>query len=363
MSTIAAARAIVAELQAKQANLAARVAEAKAAREPIQRKLDAIQARRGRITIVVNAASTISRRTLADVGGEGYSIEHALKDKKPKEIVDAIASGGVKLSLGYGITYTARGLAGRIRIPKPDALRAWDRATKARRRAQAALDRAKAAESAAALAAFEGGAKITLDDLVADVAKVITIKTALATKPHPAQAAHELERLTDGQYGELSLAKRHLAHLTKRTEDNSCPTCLREKREADTAAAHRARVTALPRKRMTCPDHGPRLGYSERSERDQWVRENDGTEHWVANLPVLWCPVDLRRYVDVKQRQADAAKAAKPKRAKGRTVTFLCPNPECGETTSSAVVDDTVACEACEAEWDVNRVVRVKSAA
>ena len=58
--------------------------------------------------------------------------------------------------------------------------------------------------------------------------------------------------------------------------------------------------------------------------------------------------------------QVKATKAAKAAR-KVRTVTFICPNPECGETSTSEVDNGAVTCDACEVVLDVNAVKLVRA--
>jgi hypothetical protein len=365
MTALSEAREHLRELVAKRANLANDVKALEAERAPSEARATANNKRRTSHPVVIFAANSWTRSTMASLRVEGYSIG-TLVDKKPKEVADAVASGGLKVSYGggYGASYTARGLSTRVRTPDRAHIKAWDRAIAARVRAEAKLSEAKEAEVAAAKATFDAGVKVTFEELVADIAKaaILTAACEVYRKDPRVQASFELTRMTDGQYGSLSIAKRHVDHLAKKVDDGECSICKRLAQEGAAKAERISRITALPRRKFTCPEHNRRvLGYAERTERPEWVKDDDGTQHQVANLPVLYCPVDFRRYLDSRLYEADKAKAAKPVRApKTKEITFLCPNPECAETVTASVIGNTVTCDICDVEWDVSRVVKVK---
>lgn len=352
--TIAEAREAVQELVALQSNLAADLAAVKAQRAPAEKRLATNKLRRSKRPVVVLAANEHHRLSMAELrGGFGY----IPKDTKPKGVPELVAKGEVKISLGsgygFGASYTARGLSQRTMTPRPDDIKAWDRAIAARHRAEKKLDEARAHEKAMAAATFAGGTKVGFDELVADISADGILQLAVAALPDPYRIERELDRLVDGQYGRLTIAKAHLAHLVKKEDGRGCSTC--EVRVIDEAkrAERRTRIEALPRRKATCPDHGKRLGYVER------VREWEGNQQ-IAK-PVWWCPVDFVRYADGKQLAADQAAAAKAEakaaRHQPRLVWWICPNPDCSDDEQESEPEaGQVVCDFCEVGWDIDRI-------
>jgi hypothetical protein len=245
-----------------------------------------------------------------------------------------------------------------VRIPDAATLRTWKRASAARVRAEAVAAKARAAEKAAAAAAFEAGTKITLAELLPDLALTAKLILALKALPRSSNAEYELNRLTSSEFSELAIAKRHLAHLTKRDEDTGCSICQRAARDRKEADERKARITALPRNKATCPVHGKRIGYNERVRTARVRLTPDGEQEWVENFPVWYCPIDLAQYYNTALFLAERAKAEAKLKTKG--LTFICPNPECGCTVTSIVDNNMVSCDECGAEWDAGAVKPVK---
>lgn len=369
MTALSEARAQLHELEAQRANIVADMKVIEQARVIPGQRAEANNKRRLKQTVVINAANEVRLASMGVLRAETYGLQAIAKDNpKPRVILDAITTGGIKINFGggYGVSYTARGLSQRVRVPNKADVAAWDKARRARLRAEAALSRAQAAEKQAGQLAYDNGSKLTLEYLAADIAKAAVLTAELDRVPRVGQKEHELNRLIDGQFGQLTIAKRHVAHLAKKVDDPECSTCKTNAQRAAQTAERIATIKALPRRRWQCPDHGSKLAYFMRSERPEWVKFESG-ERQVPNAPLVYCPVDWKRYLDGKQLEADQAAAAKAEaRKKARApkeITFLCPNPQCGETSTSEVSGGEVACEACEVEYPVERVVKVKVAA
>lgn len=366
MSALSEAQAVVAELEAKRSALAEQIKAIEAERAPVVAKVSANHKRRAKQPIIASLAGTVHLMTRASISPQ---VDYYRGEVKPKALLDALASGGIKLGVGggYGASYTAKGLPGRVRVPDPATVRAWKRATAARERAEKAARDARAAELAAAAAAFAAGTKITLDELLPDLALTAKLKVAERALPTVYEAKHELDRLmADDDWGAMRVAKRHLGHLRKRDEDTGCMVCQRMAREKREADERKARIMALARQKATCPEHKVvKIGYTERLRSARVRLDPNGEPEWVENFPVWYCPVDFRQYNNTSLFLAEREKAAKAKPAKG--MTYICPNPECGETVTSPVISDQertwVECPVCESEWAADAVKRVKAAA
>lgn len=368
MTALSEARQELAELEAQRMNLAAEVKAAADRLAPIEAKRTALEKRRAKHPVVMFLASEHVRGTLASLRVESYATSHtgALVGKKPKEVVDAIASGGVKVTtsgaIWQGTSYTARGLATRVVTPTPATLRAWDRATAARKRAEKALEDARAAEKAAAKTAFEIGAtKVGFDALVADIAAAAVLTVAANAARDNTGNQGKINRLIDGQFGELTLMKRHVDHLAEKVElpDPPCVICQKRARENEQRDARITAIKQLGRRKFTCPTHGKVIGYAGRQRN---LRFDDTI---IEDCPVLYCPKDWTMYVDAKLLAADKAKAAKPAKVTkpAKVVSFVCPNPECEWEGESDVIDGMVTCDSCDVEYEVDRVKIVKRAA
>lgn len=348
MSVLSDARAAMAEVEGRRTALIAQVEAERAERAPLIAKIEANQKRRQRLPIIANLAGTIGLYTRASINPE---VSHYRGDTRPKALLDGLTSGGFKLSIGNDsyAGYTAKGLPGRIRVPEPATVRTWKRATAARERAEQRARNARVVELAAATAAFEAGTKISLAELLPDLALTAKLKLALAALPR-SQAEFELNRLTNNaEFGDLAIARRHLAHTEKRTEDAGCTVCQRAARERREAEEWRARITALPRQKAMCPMHGKvKVGYAERLRNARVRLAPDAEPEWVENLPVWYCPVDLVQYHNISLFLAEREQAAK-KAKRGKAIAFTCPNAECGEDVTAVPNGDEIICLVCEA--------------
>jgi hypothetical protein len=370
MTALSEARAELAELEAKRANLATDVKEADALRAPFAKKRLALGERLRKLPLVAHTAGRYQLMTRAGVYIQSYDLRN-LAGKKRADIADAIANGGVGINALGGVAYKAKGLAPRLRVPDPVAVKAFKRAVAASERADKRAREAQHAEDEALALVFTTGTKIELSELVEQLTTGAVAQLALDAHPEASEAKHQLSRLLDERWGELTNARRHVKHLANKADDPGCPPCLTAARDAAAAKERRDRITALPRRKFVCPDHKRRvLGYTERSARPEWIKTDEG-EKQVTGLPVLWCPVDFKRFIDSRTYEADLVKAAKlAKRAQARTakaVTFVCPNPECEETVTAVPegFDRIVTCDVCGAEWraDVVKTVKPEKAA
>ena len=360
---VAEAEARLAELETYRANLVASIDEAEADRKPHEAKLAAIRRRRAKRKIVAYTANAYQLTTAAALVVSGWDSTHGLAGKKPREILEAIAGGGVSLTVGSGgVTYKARGLSQRVRTPNAEAIKAFNRADRAYNRAVAAQSRASQARNAAMKAVYETGEKIAFEALVADVAEEVTAKVRLAAHPEAADARFKLNQLTDGQFGGLADAKAHLAWVKAKNPDKGvcpCRGCQKERQDAIRRRDLVARLAELPKRRATCPSHGKRLMASER------VRDYFDNK-WTDNLPIAWCPIGPHRLIDTPTMEAEAAKAAAVearKKAHAPKREWTCPNPECGDVNAfEPTKQGYVECGSCHVEFDTD-VVKTRKAA
>lgn len=369
MTALADARARVAELETFQANLKAEVDAALAARTPVQKKRDALLVRLHRLPLIGHLGGQFHLTDWASITPGDYALR-AWAGKKRKDIVEGLTSGNISVSSGsYGQSYKAKGIHPRLRAPNAERVKAWQRAVKASDRADQRAKEAQKAEDEALKAVFDTGTKIEPETLINVVADRAMLQLALDAIAYPYDKERQLAHLTDADYGELTIARRHLRHLTKKSDDPTCPTCVDLARTAEQLAARVATITALPRRKFTCPTHGKVIGYSGRSNREQVIGDGDERRRLV-NAPLLYCPRDWAGYIDSRMLAEDDAKAARAaaraKTSKAKSVTFICPDPECEQVSTVEVQHsgngDYVECPVCESQWGVNAVRQVKPA-
>jgi hypothetical protein len=302
MTALSDARAELAKLEAQRVAYVKAIAEAKTAREPVQKRYDTNLAARKRHRIIVNAANAFHVTTEASVGVTSWDTRQ-LVGMKPAAIREAIAAGKFSVALaGSGITYKARGMSQRIRVPHPEDLRAYERAQKVTDRARHALERAKAAQATACQLAYDNGDKVPFDDLVATLTKDAAINAALDAVRDTTDHAGKLNSMLDPMFGSLPRAQSHYDHLVKKDADPECVTCKLIASTTEKRAVFEARITALPRRKFTCPTHGKKLGHFERG-RDDWYNGR-----LVHDLPLIWCPIDFTRFVHSPTLAEDQAK-------------------------------------------------------
>lgn len=369
MTALSEAREAVRELEALQSNLAADVAAMAAAHSPHKARYDAFRKKRSKQPIVMLSANEHKRDVMADLVVGSYD-GNTLVGMKAKAVTEAIAAGRAKAGLSGGYNaqgYTARGLAQRVRIPTQADLKAWAKATAAKERAQARVAALRDAEKEAAKVAFDNGAKVDVETIAASLAQEVVLRLNAAATMDRTGKAHELARLTDGEFGKLTLARRHLDHLVKKLPDagDACVVCRNAAQEATRRANTIAEIKALPRRKFTCPTHGRVIGFFTRQR--EWVKIEGKADRWVDNCPLIYCPKDWHRFVLTSQLVEDDAKASKPARKTGkvRELHFICPNPECEEAVDATVAPGAsyVECPECGAEWSVAAVKTVKKAA
>lgn len=338
---IAEAKARVDQLLADRAAAQAEIDAIEVKRKPLLARITAIRARRAKVSVIANLAGRYLVTTLGAFYAEtGYARE---LEAKPKAIHDALLAGKVKVGGGYGVSYTARGLAPRLRTPERATFAAFTKAKNARVRAERALSKAQDAEKAAIAAAFEAGGKFELEAIVGGLTDHAIASMRSDAVKVPYELTKRVASLDSWEGAPLRIAQEHLAFAKSgSSEPCPCADCATGRQEQAKAKAEAERRAALPRISFTCPNHGKRRGSFER--RRQYLE----AEGWVNDLPIVHCPMG-DSFIHQPTRDADAAKAAKAKAkaekamtrvrpafVEGEAMSFTCPG--CGEFTEYAQV-------------------------
>lgn len=406
MTLLSEARARVNELKTEAASKAAIVKEALDARAPAEKRYKAFLAKAGKRPIIAHVGGRYTLMTLAGIAVEGYRSLDMFNGKKKADIYDAIDNGGVSLSTsggGYGVSYKAKGLTPRLKTPDPAAVKTWQRAVAASKRADARAEAAQRAEDFALEAVFKTGTPIERVELVEYLTQRMVLNLAVEKHPYPHQAKHDLERLTtQDEWGPLFQAEKHLAHLKAGVEDEeTCRTCsqarqqaIRDREQARVDAEKRealdAHIAALTEVRLLkCPTHGNKRMKVEYRD-GLTIAEDDGRRLDGQTALVGFCLADRKAgphlVLDRKQREKDQAKAEKERARKERAeaakvakamksrapmpddapipagtwVEFTCPN--CSWVSQDEAVDDpesginVVSCPNCGTDWDVDAI-------
>lgn len=370
------ARAALAAIEAKRKELVAAIAEAGKDRVPIEAKVAAIAKRRRRVQVIKFLAGAYYVGTLADLTAE---IRYAFKDgakPTPKAIRDGLESGTIKIGAGgYGQSYSLKGLLPRIRLLDKPTFRTYQRKVAARKRAEAALAKARAAEAEAFKAAYAAGAKPDAGQVIAGIVDAAMATARLEAHPEQFGLRHELERLTaDDDYSAKGIATLHLKHLQSgSSEPCPCHSCAGARAEAKRQQEEAARRAGLPTRMVDCPTHGRKrmpveaarnLFWTDLEARVQELGREFPQElrgRWIDDLERAYCPKDGKTLLLVgdwlNAREKAKKKLTRVRRglpSEGDTVTFDCPN--CGAVATSEVYEDDtseglrVGCEACEFE-------------
>lgn len=366
---VAAAQQRLADARAQEAALERQIAEMGEARERPLARLAGIRKRLSRTKVVLFLAGEVRHGTLDSLAPESYGVR-GFVDKKAKELREAIASGGLKVNTGgWGASYTAKGLASRVRIPEPAAMKAWDRAIAARARAETALAKARDAEKAAAQAAFDSGEKLGLERIVDELFAKATAIVALEKVPDRAgQLRFNLERLRDEDWGEIADAEAHLAWAKAKNPDKGVCPCRVDQRlrqEAIQLRERLERIAQLPRQLHVCPTHQKRerMGVERKraviSGPPIELPDGAGVIHHGDEVPHAYCLTTGASWI-ITSQVATERKAAAAAAAKARRIEFVCPNPDCLETVVATVAgkgqDATVECGVCGYDWLVDAV-------
>lgn len=301
---IQGAKARVAALEAVIAEAVIAEKAAAAAVAPAQKKRVALETRQAKALALTSAGGApyseggaISLISLATI-----KLGYRDARRSAKQLIEALVKGEQKVEARGGVSYTLRGLVQRTRITDKVRLRPVQRAVKARERAQKALHRAWQNEREAYQAAFDNGDKPELEA----VAKAIAAREALVVTPERNSELNQ--RRHDAEY-RLPEARQHLDWLKASNPDKDvcpCGQCARERQEAIRLRDRKAKLAELPKVRRECPTHGKRLMPTERVD-----IYRDG--RWLVT-PVVYCPVDLERYIDAVQVAHEAAHP--PRKAK-----------------------------------------------
>lgn len=357
---VKAAKARIAELTAELAALREKKAAVEAKRKPIEDAEERLQRRLGKVAIVTNLASAYQVSSLRVLRAQGWGVS-AWQGKKPKELREAIETGGIKLEPMGSVSYGARGIQQRTRIPQAADIAAWRKAVKARERAEAAAARARHAEAVAIAAVYERGTKVDLAFIVDPALALLQARLKVDAAERPGFIGNEIDRITQ-PWGSLPKAEEHLQHAAAGEMKEHCGQC----QEWSRREAWNKRVAEAPRRLWTCPEHG--------RVKAAWLRGNfkyDGRE--AKDLPVFVCPRDGGIHADTDTVAKDNAIAEKA-RAKAEAerekiiarrggVYFLCPG--CGDVPKSKVSIDTdveegeapirtVECDSCESVFDID---------
>lgn len=377
MTVLSEAKAYLADLLAQQRALREAAAPGIKAAEAATAAAERIEKRTAKVVVATWLANVYGFTTLDKVKPEHYGLAAKVRDVKPGRktaaaIDEAIRSSDIKVNIGWGASYTAKGLTQRLRTPTREGQAKVKRAIAARKRAEAALDRAKKAEAAAFMAAFEDGQRWSIDDIAEHLTAVGVAMVNVERNRKPSEA-YEADRMgggkDDDQYSSIGAARYHVEHLSKKVEDAGCIRCQRLAKERADREARIEAIKAKPKGKMECPDHGKRVGYVGRIPGMVEVAFPDG-KRTIENPPVRWCPVCFKARFDQPafedgERKAEKVKAQLAKKApKPTTVSFYCPNPECEwEVIDADVIDGAVTCDSCDVEYDVDHVRLIEKAA
>lgn len=382
---LAEAKARVAEINAEHDALIAKAKAKQQEREPFVRALERIDARRAKVPVIIDwSGGVLHVTTMAAVRAAGWRLDEAFTGKKPRQIAEAFETGAVKVS-GSQMDRTAKGQVQKLRVIDKEQLRIVRRAEAATRRAEQALSRAKMAEKAAIAAAYEAGRKLTLQELVADVAKRTVAYQAVQAHDPGTRELDQAQRLVDGDWSDLQDAKTHLGHAQAVAKGDAelgacpCRRDARERKEREQQEQEADRVAALPTTMFICPIHekrhrGPteiiavhesRIGDDTRKWLDEiapgWeLLKDEGSSRFYTEyaLDYAYCVKAGKRMLfgsAIAKRAAAAAKAAKKPAVKVKTLAWTCPNPDCGEPNVTELEpDNTLTCESCEVAFDAS---------
>lgn len=378
------AQAAVDALLAERATLQAELDAAEAARAPLVKKVEAIRARRTRVPIVSNTGGQLWLSSVAAFTAETYGLRAIAKDHgvKPKLIAEALASGGLKVSAISGVSLTLRGLNGRVRSPESGDVAAFRRAVKARELADKKAREAKNREREAMQRVFDNGAKISTDDLLTGILEDAVARARKELSPEPHDLRRRIHDLDSYENAPLRVAQRHLDFAKSgSTEPCPCSTCATDRQQAIRRRDLDARLDGLPTAMSECPRHPGRhrvaVEHSDlkvdgeirrrlvekEPELDKLLPSSDIWPQAVIQAPRGWCRKgdEAQPFIRTAVLLAELAKAARQRKPRRIGLDWVCPNPECGET--SAYLPDEqgeIECLVCGVLYDADVVKTIK---